>query len=47
MNSYAKKSGILKEKDPAPTGEDLREGLIAIVSVILLVILVVILQVLR
>jgi DNA gyrase subunit B len=33
MNSYAKKSGILKEKDPAPTGEDLREGLIAIVSV--------------
>ncbi len=33
MNSYAKKSGILKEKDPAPTGEDLREGLIGIVSV--------------
>ncbi|HMN39977.1 MAG TPA: DNA gyrase subunit B [Phycisphaerales bacterium] len=33
MNSYAKKAGILKEKDPAPTGEDLREGLIAIVSV--------------
>ncbi len=33
MNAYAKKSGILKEKDPAPSGEDLREGLIAIVSV--------------
>jgi DNA gyrase subunit B len=33
LNSYAKKSGILKEKDPTPTGEDLREGLIAIVSV--------------
>ncbi|MBY0313507.1 MAG: DNA gyrase subunit B [Phycisphaerales bacterium] len=33
MNSYAKKAGILKEKDPAPTGEDLREGLVAIVSV--------------
>jgi DNA gyrase subunit B len=33
LNGYAKKSGILKEKDPTPTGEDLREGLIAIVSV--------------
>jgi DNA gyrase subunit B len=33
LNSYAKKSGILKEKDPTPTGEDLREGLVAIVSV--------------
>ncbi len=33
MNAYAKKAGILKEKDPAPTGEDLREGLVAIVSV--------------
>ncbi len=33
MNAYAKKSGLLKEKDPAPSGEDLREGLIAIVSV--------------
>ena len=33
MNAYAKKVGILKEKDPAPTGEDLREGLVAIVSV--------------
>jgi DNA gyrase subunit B len=33
LNAYAKKSGILKEKDPVPSGEDLREGLIAIVSV--------------
>jgi len=33
LNSYAKKSGIIKDKDPVPTGEDLREGLVAIVSV--------------
>ncbi len=33
LNAYAKKAGIIKEKDPTPTGEDLREGLIAIVSV--------------
>ncbi len=33
LNAYAKKSGILKENDPTPSGEDLREGLIAIVSV--------------
>ncbi len=33
INSYARKAGFLKEKDPAPTGEDLREGLIAIVSI--------------
>ncbi len=33
MNTYARKAGILKEKDPVPTGEDLREGLVAIVSV--------------
>jgi len=33
LNSYARKKGIIKEKDPTPTGEDLREGLIAIVSV--------------
>ena len=33
LNGYAKKSGILKEKDPVPVGEDLREGLVAIVSV--------------
>ena len=33
LNGYARKSGIIKEKDPTPTGEDLREGLIAVVSV--------------
>ena len=33
LNAYAKRQGILKEKDPTPTGEDLREGLTAIVSV--------------
>ncbi|MFZ4576417.1 MAG: DNA gyrase/topoisomerase IV subunit B, partial [Phycisphaerales bacterium] len=33
LNGYAKKQGIIKEKDPVPTGEDLREGLIAVVSV--------------
>ncbi len=33
LNSYARKSGIIKEKDPVPTGDDLREGLVAIVSV--------------
>ena len=33
INAYARREGILKEKDPTPSGEDLREGLIAIVSV--------------
>jgi DNA gyrase subunit B len=33
INSYAKKAGVLKEKDPVPTGEDLREGIVAIISV--------------
>ncbi len=33
INAYARKAGIIKDKDPVPTGEDLREGLIAIVSV--------------
>ena len=33
LNGYARKAGIIKEKDPTPTGEDLREGLVAIVSV--------------
>ncbi len=33
LNSYARKAGLIREKDPTPTGEDLREGLIAIISV--------------
>jgi DNA gyrase subunit B len=33
LNGYSRKAGIFREKDPTPTGEDLREGLIAIVSV--------------
>ncbi len=33
INNYARKQGIIKEKDPVPTGDDLREGLVAIVSV--------------
>jgi len=32
-NNYARKIGMLKPKDPNLTGEDLKEGLIAIVSV--------------
>ena len=33
LNGYARKAGLIREKDPTPTGDDLREGLIAIVSV--------------
>ncbi len=33
LNGYARRSGIIKDKDPVPTGEDLREGLVAVVSV--------------
>ncbi|MBS0188800.1 MAG: DNA gyrase subunit B [Planctomycetes bacterium] len=33
MNAYSKKAGIIKDKDPVPSGEDLREGLVAIISV--------------
>jgi DNA gyrase subunit B len=33
INGYAKKAGIIKDKDPVPSGEDLREGLVCIVSV--------------
>ncbi|MBI3120606.1 MAG: type IIA DNA topoisomerase subunit B, partial [Candidatus Kerfeldbacteria bacterium] len=36
LNSYARKNGMLKEKDPNLTGEDVREGLTAVVSVKLL-----------
>jgi len=33
LNRYAKAKGLLKEKDPALLGEDIREGLTAIISV--------------
>ena len=33
LNNYARKSGIIREKDPVPSGDDLREGLISIISV--------------
>jgi len=33
INQYAKTNKILKDKDPALTGDDVREGLIAIISV--------------
>jgi DNA gyrase subunit B len=33
INKYAKNWGVLKDKDPKLTGEDIREGLTAIVSV--------------
>jgi DNA gyrase subunit B len=33
LNEYARKQGLLKESDPNLTGEDVREGLTAIVSV--------------
>jgi DNA gyrase subunit B len=36
LNDYARRVGILKESDPNLSGEDVREGLVAIVSVKLL-----------
>ncbi len=33
LNNYAKSTGIVKEKDPVPSGDDLREGLTAVISV--------------
>ncbi len=33
LNRYARKAGILKESDPNLTGEDVREGLTAVISV--------------
>ena len=33
VNDYARKNGILKEKDPNLQGEDIREGLTAIISI--------------
>ncbi|RMH23556.1 MAG: DNA gyrase subunit B [Planctomycetota bacterium] len=33
LNAYARAAGVIKEKDPAPSGDDLREGLTAVISV--------------
>lgn len=33
VNDYARKQGILKDKDPNLTGDDIREGLTAVISV--------------
>jgi DNA gyrase subunit B len=33
LNQYARKAGILKDKDPNLSGDDVREGLTAVVSV--------------
>jgi DNA gyrase subunit B len=33
VNNYAKANGLIKEKDPAITGDDVREGLTAVISV--------------
>ncbi len=35
LNDYARRSGVLKENDANLTGEDVREGLIAVVSVMI------------
>jgi len=33
VNNFAKSNGLIKEKDPAITGDDVREGLTAVISV--------------
>ncbi len=33
LNNHAKQTGIIKERDPVPSGDDLREGLAAVISV--------------
>jgi DNA gyrase subunit B len=33
LNLYSRNAGILKEKDPTPSGDDLREGLAVVISV--------------
>ncbi|MBN2445673.1 MAG: DNA gyrase subunit B [Phycisphaerae bacterium] len=33
LNNYARKSNILKTSDPTPTGDDVREGLTAVIAV--------------
>ncbi len=35
LNSYARKNNLFKANDPTPTGDDIREGLTAIVSVMI------------
>jgi DNA gyrase subunit B len=33
INNYAKKANLYKQNDPVPTGEDIREGLTAVISI--------------
>jgi DNA gyrase subunit B len=33
INNYARSSNLIKEKDPSVTGDDVREGLVAVISV--------------
>ncbi len=33
LNNWARQEKVLKEKDPVPTGEDFKEGLVAVISV--------------
>jgi DNA gyrase subunit B len=33
INNYAKSNNLIKEKDPSITGDDIREGLVAVISV--------------
>ena len=33
INGYAKANGLLKDKDPSLSGEDVREGLVAVISI--------------
>ncbi|MEX2214818.1 MAG: DNA gyrase subunit B [Phycisphaeraceae bacterium] len=33
LNNYARRANIIREKDPTPSGDDLREGIIAVISV--------------
>jgi len=33
LNAYARSTGLIKEKDPLPSGEDWREGLTAVIAV--------------
>ena len=33
INQYAKNNNLLKDKDPSISGDDVREGLVAVISV--------------